>query len=174
MTNRKIEIARGLWGATLFTAPGLVLDVTGGDPDDRASRLVMRILGARQVTQAVLSGIGPTGPVLALGVWVDVAHATTSVALAVTERRYTRPAAVDASIATGWALAGLHALNHHPPQSGEPRRSQLARTILAVLPRGRYLLAKVDAGNGGCGFGGPALVREVRRGWHSASSEPRA
>jgi hypothetical protein len=145
MTHRKIEIARGLWGAALFTAPGLVLDVTGGDPGDRASRLVMRILGVRQATQAVLSGIGPTGPVLALGVWVDVAHAATSVGLAVTDRRYTRPAAVDAAIATGWALSGLQTLNGHPPQSGEPRRSQLARTVLGVLPGGARLLARAGA-----------------------------
>jgi hypothetical protein len=152
MTHRKIEIARGLWGAALFTAPGLVLDVTGGDPGDRASRLVMRILGARQVTQAVLSGIGPTGPVLALGVWVDVAHAATSVGLALTDRRYTRPAAVDATIASGWALAGLHTLNNQSPQAGEPCRSQLARTVLGVLPGGAHLLAKADDVTAGAGL----------------------
>jgi hypothetical protein len=146
MTHRKIEILRGIWGAAALSAPGLVLSRTGGDPADRASRLVMRILGARQVTQAVLSGIAPTGPVLALGVWVDVAHATTSVGLAVTDRRYTEPAAVDAAIAIGWALTGLHDLNAHGGHTGEPRRSQLARAVLRVLPGGRHLLARADAG----------------------------
>jgi hypothetical protein len=146
MTYRRIEIARGLWGAAGLAAPGLVLSGTGGDPGDRASRLVMRILGARHATQALLSGIDPTGPVLALGIWVDAAHAMTSFGLAITDRRYTRPAAVDATIATGWALAGLHNLNSHGPQTGEQCRSQLARSVLRVLPGGRHLLAQADAG----------------------------
>jgi hypothetical protein len=144
MTYRKIEIARGLWGAAAFTAPGLVLSRSGGDPADRASRLVMRILGARQVTQAVLSGTAPTGPVLALGVWVDVAHASTSLGLAVADRRYTKPAAADATIAAGWALAGLHDLSNHRQQPGEQRRTRLALTVLRVLPGGGHLLAKAD------------------------------
>jgi hypothetical protein len=147
MTYRRIEIVRGLWGAAGLTAPGLILSGTGGDPRDRASRVVMRILGARHATQAVLSGIAPTGPVLALGVWVDAAHAMTSLGLAITDRRYTRPAAVDATIATGWALTGLHSLNSHGPQTGEQRRSQLARSVLRALPGGRHLLAQADAGN---------------------------
>jgi hypothetical protein len=149
MTYRRIEIARGLWGAIGLTAPGLVLGRTGGDPGDRASLLVMRILGARQAVQAVLSGIAPTGPVLALGVWVDVAHAATSVGLAVTDRRYTKPAAVDAAIAAGWALTGLHDLNNHRTQTGEQRRSHLARTVLGALPGGARLLAKAEAPSAG-------------------------
>jgi hypothetical protein len=144
MTYRKIEIARGLWGAAALTSPGLVLSRSGGDPADRASRLVMRILGARQAAQAVLSGTAPTGPVLALGVWVDFAHAATSLGLAVTDRRYTKPAAVDATIATGWALAGLHDLANHRQQTGEQRRTRLARTVLRLLPGGGRLLAKAD------------------------------
>jgi hypothetical protein len=149
MSHRKTEVLRGIWGATAFAAPGLVLSRTGGDPADRASRLVIRILGARHVTQAVLSGVDPTGPVIALGVWVDVAHATTSVGLAVTDRRYTKPAAVDAAIATGWALSGLHALDNHGPQTTQRRRSQLARAVLRVIPGGRHLLAKADDANAG-------------------------
>jgi hypothetical protein len=144
MTHRKIEIVRGLWGATALAAPGLVLRRSGGDPADRASRLVMRILGARQATQAVLSGVSPTGPVLALGVWVDLAHATTSLGLAVIDRRYSKPAAADASIATAWALAGLHDLNEHHRQTSEQRRTHLACTLLGILPGGRHLLAKAD------------------------------
>jgi hypothetical protein len=79
--------------------------------------------------------------VLALGVWVDCAHAATSVGLAVTDRRYTKPAAVDAAIATGWALAGLHDLTNDGEQTGEQRRTRLARSLLGVLPGGGRLLA---------------------------------
>jgi hypothetical protein len=144
MTYRKIEIVRGLWGAVSLTAPGLVLRANGGDPHDKASRLVMRILGARHAAQAVLSGAAPTGPVLALGVWVDCAHAATSLGLAVTDRRYTRPAAVDATIAAGWALAGFHDLGSYRRSAGEERRTRLSRAVLRILPGGGPLLAKAD------------------------------
>lgn len=42
----------------------------------RASLIVARILGARRLTQAALSDVGPSPEVLAMGVWVDCAHAT--------------------------------------------------------------------------------------------------
>jgi hypothetical protein len=145
VTRRKIEVARGTWGIVAIAAPRLVLARVGGDPTDRDSRVVMRILGARQAVQATLSGIAPTGPVLALGVWVDTVHAATAIALAAGDRRYSKPAAVDAVIAAIWAAVGFHDLNARQEDTGERRRSELASYLLAKLPGGSYLLGATQA-----------------------------
>jgi hypothetical protein len=140
--DRKIELARGAWGIVGVMAPQLLLQRTGGDPHDRVSVVVMRVLGVRQAAQAVLSGVSPTAPVLAMGVWVDSAHALSGVALAVARRRYAKPALADAAIAAGWAAAGLRDLRTNTQSNSEELRSRLARNALSIVPGGRYLLAQ--------------------------------
>lgn len=49
---------------------------------DNKSVLIARILGVRQLAQAVLSGVRPSPEVLAMGVWVDGVHAMTALGLA--------------------------------------------------------------------------------------------
>lgn len=144
MRFRKIELARGLWGALVALSPGVVLTGLGADPHDRRARVVMRVLGGRQAAQAVLSGASPTAPVLALGVWVDVAHALSGVGFAVLSRRYARPALTDAAIAGGWAVLGLRDLRRGAADRGETRRSALAAATLDVVPGGRLLAEQAD------------------------------
>jgi hypothetical protein len=141
MKHRKIEIVRGLWGAASVLAPRRVLALTGGDPDDQPSRVVMRVLGVRQVVQAGLSGVSPSMSVLAMGLWVDVVHASSGIGLALVRPRYARPALVDAAVAAGWASVGYRDLRGAAPDSKEARRSRLADAVLRRVPGGRCLLS---------------------------------
>lgn len=45
---------------------------------DRKSLLIARILGARQISKALLAGIDPSPQVLAMGVWGDLTHAASA------------------------------------------------------------------------------------------------
>jgi hypothetical protein len=142
VVHRKIELARGVWGIAAAAAPQAVLRRTGGDPRDHRSIVVMRVLGVRQAAQAVLSGVAPTGPVLALGIWVDVAHAVSGIGLSLVRHRYARPALTDAVIAAGWASVGFHDLKNGRRSDDEERRTELARDVLSIVPGGRYLLSQ--------------------------------
>lgn len=137
--NRKIELARGAWGIAGLAAPRTVLSLAGGDPDDQRSRVVLRILGARQLAQATLSGLSPAPSVLALGIWVDGVHALTAVGLAAVRRSYAVPALVDAAVAAGWAVFGVDDLRSGGRHEKEQLRSRLARDVLGIVPGGAAL-----------------------------------
>ncbi len=72
-------------------------------------RRVVRVLGARQIIQALLTGRAATPAVLWLGAEADVAHAASMIGLAIVERRYRRDALGDAAIAVAFAVAGFSA-----------------------------------------------------------------
>ncbi len=137
---RRIELLRGLWGLGLILAPGRFISAvdTGGD---QTMIVVGRILGARQLTQAVLSGARPSPEVLAMGVWVDAVHGLTALGLAAVSPSRTGVGLGDAAAALGWALAGYHDLVN--PRSIVPghtrRRDSLARAVLEAVPGGRGL-----------------------------------
>ena len=78
---------------------------------------MVRVLGARQVAQAGLTGRNPTRAVLLLGAEVDAAHAASMVGLAVCCRRYRRAALGEAAVAGTLAAAGAWAARYSP---GEP------------------------------------------------------
>lgn len=89
------------WGVTLVAMPGRIVTAVGGDNDPR-SRTVVRILGARHVLQAVVeAGAGPR--LRRLGSVVDVLHALSALGLAGVDRRWRRPALLDAAVASGFA-----------------------------------------------------------------------
>ncbi len=75
---------------------------------------MVRVLGARQVLQAVVTGLAPTPSVLWLGAKIDATHAASMVGLAVFNRRYRRAALIDAAIAAAFTLVGS-ALAHTGP-----------------------------------------------------------
>ena len=79
--SRKIELLRGGWGAAMLVAPRQVMQAMDVRVDAK-SMVIGRILGARHLTQAALSGFRPSPEVLAMGVWVDTVHALTALALA--------------------------------------------------------------------------------------------
>ncbi|WP_253870156.1 hypothetical protein [Mycobacterium sp. 1164966.3] len=65
MNVRAIELWRAGWGAVLLAVPGLVLTSMRGVQVDRKAIIVVRILGARHLVQALSSGINPSPEVLA-------------------------------------------------------------------------------------------------------------
>lgn len=95
---------RLVWGAILVTAPRRVIRAVGAE-DIRKSRMVARALGARHVVQgAVDLKVGRRADRLSAA--IDGLHATTAALLAVTDRRWRRPAAIDTVIAGCFALTG--------------------------------------------------------------------
>ncbi|MGH9171707.1 MAG: hypothetical protein ACRD0Z_12680 [Acidimicrobiales bacterium] len=96
-----IGIARLAFPDTVI--PGL------GSPLDTRGRRVVQVLGARQITQALVTGRHATAALLWLGVEVDAAHAASLIALAAISPRYRRDALGDAAIAVMLAAAGVRA-----------------------------------------------------------------
>jgi len=143
MQLRLIELARAGWGGALLFAPRVVLNRVHHVEVDTKSVLVARVLGARHLTQAALSGINPSPEVLAMGVWVDVAHASTAVALAVVDRTRARAGLADAAVAGLWAGVGWRDLRTAPP-AHDRRRDALARRVLSMAPGGSRLARIAD------------------------------
>lgn len=146
MNFRGIELLRAGWGAVLLGAPAVVLSRIPGVHVDRKALVVTRILGARHLFQAFLSGIDPSPEVLAAGVWVDAVHSVTAVGLAVADRHRARGGLVDGVIAASWAGLGLRDLVTGKASTTAVRgRDRLARTVVGALPGGQPLMDKASA-----------------------------
>lgn len=144
MTVRYLEFVRAGWGAFLLMAPRAVLTAIQAVHVDRKALAVTRILGARQLVQASLSGANPTPEILAAGVWVDAVHSLTAFGLAAVDRRRGRVGVIDGTVAAVWAGLGWHHLhaNKTRPFADVPRRDRLARTVIGALPGGGALMAE--------------------------------
>jgi len=95
-----------------------------GAPPDRRTRRIVRLLGGRQVIQAVATGADPTATVLAVGTAVDVLHGLTMVVLATVDPHRRRVALGDALIATAFVSAGVvlaAGAPHRRPRQPDPR-----------------------------------------------------
>lgn len=151
MRVRWIEIVRCLWGAVLFVAPREVLSRVHGVRVDHAAVVVTRMLGARHLVQAMLSGMKPSPDVIAAGVWVDAVHSITAVGLAVLDPRRARGGITDAIVAAAWAIFGIHDLaSGNTPRPATPRRRDLlAQMALSVLPGGKALLRRAQQAGAG-------------------------
>ena len=145
--SRKIELFRAGWGAALLVAPRHVMTNVHHVRVDRKSVVIARILGARQLTQAALSGVRPSPEVLAMGVWVDAVHAITALGLAVLDRPRARAGMTDTAVASLWAGAGYRDLTvaGSTPPTHQRRRDRLARIVLGIVPGGGPLLSRVVA-----------------------------
>ena len=102
------QLRAGL-GAAQALFPGLASRLLVIQPLDRGSRGVIRVLGIRQVGQALVTGTQPSAAVLLLGAEVDAAHAASMITLALCSRRWRRAALADAMIASLFAQAGAAA-----------------------------------------------------------------
>jgi hypothetical protein len=146
MKIRAIELIRAGWGVVLLGAPGEVLEHIHGVRVDRKALVVTRILGARHLTQALLSGVNPGPEVLAAGVWVDTVHSATALGLAVVDRRRARGGVTDALVAASWAVLGWRHLRAGKARTDVVRgRDRLARAVVGALPGGRGLMARAQA-----------------------------
>ncbi|MBX7450370.1 hypothetical protein GR927_20480 [Mycolicibacterium sp. 3033] len=144
---RSIELVRAGWGAALLAAPeGMLKTVAGDDEPDRWAIHVTRVLGARHLTQSILSGRRPTRDVLAMGVWVDGVHAATALILALVDRRRARLGVTDAAVAAAWGGAGWRDLGRRAPVRDHGLRDRLAETVLRRVPGGPALLHRADRG----------------------------
>ncbi|MEU8265552.1 SDR family oxidoreductase [Sphaerisporangium sp. NPDC049002] len=103
---RAIEAGRAAWGLVLLTVPARVICALGGRRD-RTVEIVARLLGARQLGQAAMSGLRPSRSLLVGGAVIDLVHAATALALGTVDDRWRRVALADAAIALGWSLNGL-------------------------------------------------------------------
>ncbi|ORB85768.1 hypothetical protein B1987_20470 [Mycobacterium kansasii] len=114
MRLRRIELLRGGWGALLLTAPTLVLNQIHGMHVDRNALVITRVLGARHLVQALLSGLNPGPAALAAGVVVDTVHSMAAFGLAAMDRRRARGGVADGLVAAVWAWLGWHHLRSAP------------------------------------------------------------
>jgi len=140
---RRLELARGAWGLACLLAPRAVLHVTRSAHPDTKARRVTRLLGARQLLQAGLSGPSPSPAILALGTWVDAVHALTATGLAALDRPRHRAALTDAAIASTWAVFGRRDLTRlrtsitpgqTPPVRAAGWTDRAARALQHLLP----------------------------------------
>lgn len=146
MKVRAIELIRAGWGAVLLAAPAEVLGHLHGVQVDRKAIVVTRILGARHLAQALLSGSDPGPEVLAAGVWVDTVHSATALGLAAIDRRRARGGVTDAVVAASWAGLGWHHLRTGKAAADRVRgRDRAARALVGALPGGRALMARAQA-----------------------------
>jgi hypothetical protein len=105
--RQKVALARVAWGACLLAAPQTLCRASGApDPSPALARLI-RILGARQLGQALLTTLVAGRWVRLAGIGADAVHGGTAVLYAVARPRWRKPALVDATVA--WAFAGLTA-----------------------------------------------------------------
>lgn len=111
---------RAGYGAVLLCASDPVVRLYAGQPADRRTRAVARLLGARHLAQAVLTAGTPGRAVLALGVEADLAHAASMIGLAGWDRSRARAGLVDATGALGFALAGALLAGHTPSTPPHP------------------------------------------------------
>ncbi len=101
-----LTLARAANGAALLVVPGSVLRSTVGGRDDRPARIVTRILGARHLVQAGLTGLRPGPTALWIGAAVDAVHAATALGLAALDDGRRRAALGNALSAFVFAAAG--------------------------------------------------------------------
>ena len=104
---RTFALIEGCWGATLLLAPGSLLSAVAREPIDRRVTDVTRVLGARSVLQALLTGPRPTRRGLRLGALVDATHAASMLAAAAAGLGPRRLTVTSAATATAFAAAGL-------------------------------------------------------------------
>ncbi len=103
---RLLEAVRAGWGGLELVNPGAAARLCGIRLDHRAG-VVGRVLGARQLVQALVTVAVPTTAVRRLGVGVDALHAVSMVALAGVDSRRRRTAVTEAVIAATFAVSGV-------------------------------------------------------------------
>jgi hypothetical protein len=116
--ERVVAAVRAGYGAALLCLPGAAIRLCTGRTPSVVSTRVARILGARHLTQALLSVLPVAeGRSRLLGPAVDELHAGSMLALAIGGRGPRRAELADAAVALTLAAAGRAAA---PPDSNEP------------------------------------------------------
>ncbi|AIY00511.1 hypothetical protein ART_0912 [Arthrobacter sp. PAMC 25486] len=106
---KTLEFCRGLLGLCQLIRPQLLYRAATGTAPSPGAAVVVRVLGARHVVQALLltrAGSTAQGGKTwhRCGALVDLAHAATMVALACGNGRWRKPAGIDAALASTFAV----------------------------------------------------------------------
>ncbi len=107
MDGSRLSKVRSGLGLAQLLVPAVAAGVVAGQRPDPRGRRVVRVLGARQLAQALTTGFQPTTAVLALGAEVDAAHGLSMAALGLFDRRLRRLAWADGLLAAGFMTAGV-------------------------------------------------------------------
>ncbi|HEY6537599.1 MAG TPA: hypothetical protein VI138_00995 [Candidatus Dormibacteraeota bacterium] len=111
---RALSPVRAAVGAVRLALPDMVIPWWADRPLDARGRRAVRLLGARQLTQALVTGPNPVAATLWLGTEADLAHAASMIGVALVASRYRRDAFGDAAIALAFAWAGIRAARSAP------------------------------------------------------------
>jgi hypothetical protein len=118
-----MSTARALYGVALLAVSGPLLAALGGDASSRRNRAVARVLGARHVTQAVVSAATVLATrdrsVAAAGALVDSLHAASMVGLAARRSTPRRAELADAAVASLLAVLGAAVARSAAAGSGD-------------------------------------------------------
>jgi hypothetical protein len=105
-----ISTVRAVWGCLLLLAPDWVSRrLRWSDGERRRGRLVVRVLGARQLVQAGVTARWPQRHVLGIGAGTDLLHATTAVWFAASGPGRRVAGGVESILAVVFATAGWRA-----------------------------------------------------------------
>ena len=102
---RPIEIVRLGYGVAQLIAPRAILNTLDRDDDAHATQVGLRILGVRNVLQAIVLLSKPNWR--RGGAIVDLVHAVTMVLLAIRSRKHRTAGALSAALSTIFAAAEL-------------------------------------------------------------------
>jgi hypothetical protein len=100
------ELLRAAWATVLLSQPRRVLTLRDTAPPPSAAVFAARILGVRQLAQAIVTALAATPRVIRVGAAVDTLHACTGIGVAVLVPRWRRTALADAAIAACFAVGG--------------------------------------------------------------------
>ncbi len=108
-----LTLARLVDGVLLLAFPGRALRRTVHGVDDTPARVVTRVLGARHLVQAALTGPRPGPTALWVGAGVDALHATTAVGFAAVDPHRRHAALANGLSAALFAVAGVVLARRH-------------------------------------------------------------
>ena len=123
-------LVRMAFGIALLAAPDPILRLASQKPATARVRVAARILGARELIQAVVTGVQPDAACLAVGAETDLVHAATMLALATVDSRTRRVALSSAMTAGMFAAVGAAHARRAPHTSpalagNDPRLADL-------------------------------------------------
>ncbi|MGI8506768.1 MAG: hypothetical protein ACR2MK_08195 [Solirubrobacteraceae bacterium] len=116
-----VGVIRAVWGAALLLAPGAAWRLAGSGDPDPAARLLTRVLGGRELVQAIVAARHCSRFSTFAGVAVDATHASTMLAVATARPADRRPATASALAAGSFAIAGLWAGRNLTAGGSAPR-----------------------------------------------------
>ena len=102
---KQLPLVRAAYGVLLLIAPGVVTRAYAGRSPQQIEIRAARLLGARQLTQAIVCDVWPRRTTLQLGTAVDVVHSMSMIGLATIDRSRRRIGWSDATIAAAFATA---------------------------------------------------------------------